>query len=69
MEVFFNQLAGAQPREESLQVLRRGLSGLLDALAREREEENLRRSSLRSTLQALPILESLEPSAASTDCP
>lgn len=61
VEVFFNQLAGAQPREESLQVLRRGLSGLLDALAREREEENLRRSSLRSTLQALPILESLEP--------
>ncbi|PZA05894.1 MULTISPECIES: hypothetical protein [unclassified Meiothermus] len=61
VEVFFNQLAGAQPREESLQVLRRGLSGLLEALAREREEENLRRSSLRSALQALPSLDSLEP--------
>lgn len=61
VEVFFNQLAGAQPREESLQVLRQGLSGLLDTLAREREEENLRRSSLRSALQAMPTLETLEP--------
>jgi hypothetical protein len=61
VEVFFNQLVGAQPREESLQVLRQGLSGLLDTLAREREEEYLRRSSLRSALQAMPTLETLEP--------
>jgi len=61
VEAFFNQLAGAQPHEESLRVLRQGLSGLLDTLAREQEEENLRRSSLRSALQAMPPLESLEP--------
>ncbi len=60
VESFLAALASPEISESSLQTLRQELSELLSQLAREREEESLKRMGLRATLQALPALEPLE---------
>ncbi|GIW25160.1 hypothetical protein [Meiothermus sp.] len=61
VESYLLALSGSEISESSLQTLRQELSELLSQLAREREEESLKRMGLRATLQALPTLERLEP--------
>lgn len=60
VESFLNALAAPDISEAALTTLRQELSELLSQLAREREEESLKRMGLRTTLQALPSLEPLE---------
>ncbi|WP_233498185.1 hypothetical protein [Meiothermus sp. QL-1] len=60
VEAFLEALARPEISEAALQGLRQELSELLGQLAREREEEGLRRMGLRAQLQALPPLEALE---------
>lgn len=60
VESFMTALAGLDISESSLQTLRQELSELLTQLAREREEESLKRMGLRATVQALPTLEILD---------
>ncbi len=60
VESFLAALARPDISESALQTLRQELSELLTQLAREREEESLRRMGLRATVQALPSLDSLE---------
>ncbi len=61
VESFMMALMGVDISESSLQTLRQELSELLSQLAREREEESLKRMGLRATVQALPTLEILDP--------
>lgn len=60
VESFLTALAAPDISEAALATLRQELSELLSQLAREREEESLKRMGLRATLQALPSLEPLE---------
>ncbi|MBO1436782.1 hypothetical protein [Meiothermus sp. CFH 77666] len=60
VESFMMALAGVDISESALQTLRQELSELLSHLAREREEESLKRMGLRATVQALPTLEVLD---------
>ncbi len=60
VESFMMALAELDVSESSLQNARQELSELLTQLAREREEESLKRMGLRATVQALPTLEILE---------
>jgi hypothetical protein len=60
VEPFMAALAGLEVSESSLQTLRQQLSELLSQLAREREEESLKRMGLRAAVQALPTLEILD---------
>ncbi len=60
VESFMTALAGLDISESSLQTLRQELSELLSQLAREREEESLKRMGLRAAVQALPTLEILD---------
>jgi hypothetical protein len=60
VESFVVALASPEVSESSLQILRQKLSELLSQLAREREEESLKRMGLRATVQALPPLELLD---------
>ncbi|MCS7068597.1 MAG: hypothetical protein NZN28_08225 [Meiothermus sp.] len=60
VESFMQALAGLDISESSLQTLRQELSELLSQLAREREEESLKRMGLRASVQALPALEPLD---------
>ena len=60
VESFLTALAAPDISEVALATLRQELSELLSQLAREREEESLKRMGLRATLQALPSLEPLE---------
>lgn len=61
VEAFLASLASLEPSEANLQAVRQQHSGLLSQLAKEREEEGLRRMGLRAAVQALPTLEQLEP--------
>lgn len=61
VQQFMQALAAAPPSEENLQALRNRFSALLTELSREREEESLRRQGLRMALEALPVIEALEP--------
>jgi hypothetical protein len=61
VESFLTALAAPDISESALTTLRQELSELLSQLAKEREEESLKRMGLRATLQALPSLEALEP--------
>lgn len=60
VESFLTALAAPDISETALSTLRQELSDLLSQLAREREEESLKRMGLRASLQALPSLEPLE---------
>ncbi len=60
VESFLTALAAPDISEAALTTLRQELSELLSQLAREREEESLKRMGLRATLQALPSLEPLD---------
>jgi len=60
VESFMVALASPEVSESSLQILRQELSELLSQLAREREEESLKRMGLRAAVQALPTLEILD---------
>jgi hypothetical protein len=60
VEPFMAALAGLEVSESSLQTLRQQLSELLSQLAREREEESLKRMGLRAAVQALPTLDILD---------
>ncbi len=60
VESFMVALASPDVSESSLQTLRQELSELLSQLAREREEESLKRMGLRAAVQALPTLEILD---------
>ncbi|MCX7740889.1 MAG: hypothetical protein N2047_07685 [Meiothermus sp.] len=61
VEAFLQALACSEVSEDALQALRHQLSELLAQLAREREEESLKRIGLKAQVQALPTLEALEP--------
>jgi hypothetical protein len=61
VESFLAALAAPDISESALTTLRQELSELLSQLAKEREEDSLKRMGLRATLQALPSLEALEP--------
>jgi len=60
VEAFLAGLAGLEPSETALQSARQQHSQLLALLAKEREEESLRRMGLKAAIQALPALEQLE---------
>lgn len=60
VESFLTALAAPDISEAALSTLRQELSDLLSQLAREREEESLKRMGLRASVQALPSLEPLE---------
>jgi len=60
VEAFLAALATPNISEAALAALHQELSELLSQLAREREEESLKRMGLRATLQALPSLEALD---------
>ncbi|MDT7920383.1 MAG: hypothetical protein RQ868_07285 [Meiothermus sp.] len=60
VESFLLSLAAPDISESALTTLRQELSELLSQLAKEREEDSLKRMGLRATLQALPSLEALE---------
>lgn len=61
VEAFLASLANLEPSEANLQAVRQQHSELLSQLAKEREEEGLRRMGLKAAVQALPTLEQLEP--------